>query len=136
MVCKSEVMMTMRLLILWLVVMMNNAAVQKFSQVYEDAQATLETNYFGTKTVTKELFPLLRSASPTIARNKLVPDPPSTLKNSKPGWLKGITTTLRPCYSSLRPFWTVSQLLKLPAVPLLIKASQMGLILVQRRLTL
>ncbi len=50
----------------------NNAAVQKFSQVYEDAQETLETNYFGAKTVTKELFPLLRSASPAGARIVMV----------------------------------------------------------------
>jgi hypothetical protein len=41
----------------------NNAIVQKFSQVYEDVQETFETNYFGTKIVIKELFPLLKSTS-------------------------------------------------------------------------
>jgi NAD(P)-dependent dehydrogenase (short-subunit alcohol dehydrogenase family) len=62
----------------------NNAAVQKFSQVYEDAQETLETNYFGAKTVTKELFPLLRSASPAGARIVMVSSQNGLLRVGNP----------------------------------------------------
>jgi NAD(P)-dependent dehydrogenase (short-subunit alcohol dehydrogenase family) len=62
----------------------NNAAVQKFSQVYEDAQETLETNYFGAKTVTKELFPLLRSTSPAGARIVMVSSKNGLLRVGNP----------------------------------------------------
>ncbi|CAM6019066.1 unnamed protein product [Sphagnum balticum] len=69
-------------------ILINNAAVQKFSQVYEDAQETLETNYFGAKTVTKELFPLLRSASPAGARIVMVSSQNGLLRRFENNYVK------------------------------------------------